>query len=100
MATKEVEFTKDLLAAVRAAHACDDGCELSREHGASDQHSEYLGSFMALDPCGRYHHVLSPNSVTSRCEQYWAMLEDAASAAGGWIGTGEGDPTDLFFMWA
>lgn len=59
--------------------------------------SAYLGSFMALDPCGRYHHCLSPNGVTSRCEAYWGALEKAADRLGGWIESGEGDPTDIFF---
>jgi hypothetical protein len=59
--------------------------------------SIYLGSFMSLDPCGKYHHILSPNGVTSRCEAFWQRLENAASELNGWIETGEGDPTDIYF---
>lgn len=59
--------------------------------------STYLGSYMALDPCGRYHHCISPNGVTGRCEAFWKALERAASRLGGWIEGGEGDPTDIFF---
>jgi len=59
--------------------------------------SIYLGSYMSLDPCGRYHHVLSPNKVSSRCERYWEALEKAAERLGGWIESGEGDPTDIYF---
>lgn len=57
----------------------------------------YLGSYMSLDPCGRYHHCLSPNSATDRCERFWEAIEEAASRLGGWIEGGEGDPTDIFF---
>jgi hypothetical protein len=59
--------------------------------------SVYLGSFMSLDPCGRYHHAISPNGVTNRCMAYWKRLDRAAYEAGGWIESGEGDPTDVFF---
>ena len=57
----------------------------------------YIGRYMSLDPCGRYHHILSPNNVTQRCINYWERLEAAAYNAGGWIQSGEGDPTDIFF---
>ena len=57
----------------------------------------YIGSYMSLDPCGRYHHILSPNGVTKRCINYWDRLDEAAEEAGGWIQCGEGDPTDIFF---
>ena len=57
----------------------------------------YIGSFMSLDPCGRYHHAISPNGLSQRCERYWEALEKAAGRLGGWIESGEGDPTDIFF---
>ncbi|MBW1953645.1 MAG: hypothetical protein JRI66_11280 [Deltaproteobacteria bacterium] len=59
--------------------------------------SAYIGSYMSLDPCGRYHHVLSPNGASARCERYWEALERAAEKLGGWIESGEGDPTDIYF---
>jgi hypothetical protein len=59
--------------------------------------STYIGSFMSLDPCGRYHHALSPNGVSNRCARFWENLESVASELGGWIEPGEGDPTDIFF---
>jgi hypothetical protein len=59
--------------------------------------SAYIGSYMSLDPCGRYHHCLSPNGATSRCEAFWEALEKAADRLGGWIEGGEGDPTDIYF---
>lgn len=59
--------------------------------------SVFIGTFMALDPCGRYHHILSPNGITSRCERYWENLEAAANELGGWIEDGEGDPCDQYF---
>ena len=60
-------------------------------------YSIYLGSYMALDPCGRYHHILSPNGATSKCARFWERLERAADELGGWIEGGEGDPTDIYF---
>lgn len=67
------------------------------EYDGDGKFVEYLGSVMALDPCGRYHHCLSPNGVTDRCERYWEALERAADRLGGWIENGEGDPCDVFF---
>jgi len=60
-------------------------------------YSTYIGSYMSLDLCGRYHHFLSPNGVTKNCEQYWESLEKVAGLLGGWIEGGEGDPTDIYF---
>lgn len=65
--------------------------------GDETYRSIYLGSFLSLDPCGKYHHVLSPNGVTEDCEEYWENLEKAATELGGWIQSGEGDPLDTFF---
>jgi hypothetical protein len=55
-----------------------------------------LGSFMDLDPCGRFHCTISPNGITKRCERYWDNMESVASELGCWIEPGEGDPTDIF----
>ena len=60
-------------------------------------YSTYIGSYMSLDPCGRYHHLLSPNGVTKNCKQYWESLDKVAELLGGWIEGGEGDPTDIYF---
>lgn len=56
----------------------------------------YLGSYMALDPCGKYHHCLSPNGVSKKCERFWVNLENVADELSCWIETGDGDPTDIF----
>ena len=56
----------------------------------------YLGSAMALDPCGRYHAPMVPNGITDECVEYWEILDEAAEELGGWIQAGE-DPTDVFF---
>ena len=58
--------------------------------------SVYLGSFLDLDPCGRYHHVLSPNGITKRCERFWYNLEECAEELGCWLHSGEGDALDVF----
>lgn len=56
----------------------------------------YLGTFMSLDPCGKYHHVLSPNGITKRCENFWNNIEKACNKLGLWIEPGEGDFCDIF----
>lgn len=56
----------------------------------------FLGSFISLDPCGRYHHVISPNGLTAKCTRFWASLEETAHELNAWIQEGEGDPTDIF----
>lgn len=62
----------------------------------SEVRSYYLGRYMYLDPCGRYHHIISPNGVTEQCEQFWADLEAALDKAGFVLEAGEGDPTDVY----
>ena len=59
--------------------------------------STYLGSFLSLDPCGKYHHILSPNNITRTCEKFWENLNRAAEELGGWIESGEGDPLDTYY---
>jgi hypothetical protein len=58
--------------------------------------SNYLGTYMSLDPCGKYHHFLSPNGVTKKCEQFWSSMDKAAQSLDMWIQSGEGDPCDIF----
>jgi hypothetical protein len=60
---------------------------------------DYIGSFMNLDPCGKYHHIHSPNGMTNKCERFWQNLHDVAFELNGWIKGGEGDPTDVYFEW-
>ncbi len=67
------------------------------QYGGDARMSIYLGSYLSLDPCGRYHHILSLNGATKKCEAYWARLDKAADEVGGWIESGEGDPTDIYF---
>lgn len=57
----------------------------------------YIGSYFYLDPCGRYHHILSPNSVRQSCINFWERLDEVAKELSGWITSGEGDATDIFF---
>ena len=67
------------------------------EFNDTEYASIYLGSYMSLDPCGKYHHIISPNGVTDKCEMFWDNLENAANQLDGWIEGGEGDPTDIYF---
>lgn len=58
--------------------------------------SVYLGTFMALDPCGRYHHMRSPNGITAKCERFWKRLDRAAEELDCWIMSGEDAPCDIY----
>ena len=58
----------------------------------------YLGSVFSLDPCGRYHNVISPNGATESCGAFWETLEAEASRHGFSIVGGEGDPTDVYVV--
>ena len=58
--------------------------------------TNYLGSYMYLDPCGKYHHFLSPNGIEKRCMRYWDNMERAASELQMWIEPGQGDLCDVF----
>ena len=58
--------------------------------------STYLGTVQTLDPCGRYHHVLSPNGATTECERFWANLEAAAASLNAWTEAGDSDGCDIF----
>jgi len=56
----------------------------------------YVGSYLALDPCGRYHHILSPNVMTIGCESFWDAVDRWSDELGVSIVAGDGDPTDVF----
>jgi len=56
----------------------------------------YLGSYMSLDPCGKFHHFLSPNGIQKRCMRYWNNMEKAAYKLDMWIEAGEGDGCDVY----
>jgi hypothetical protein len=70
--------------------------ESTQDMEGNDIQSVYISSFLTLDPCGRYHHAISPNGLTQRCINYWESLDKAAYKLGCWIESGEGDPTDIF----
>jgi len=83
------QFLKDSMKDKNVVEATDDEGRTFK--------SVYLGSFMSLDPCGRYHHILSPNGITGRCEQFWESIEKVAGELHGAISSGEGDHTDIYF---
>ena len=56
----------------------------------------YLGSFLDLDPCGKYHHCISPNGITKKCETFWNELETIATELNCWTQSGEGNSLDIF----
>lgn len=66
-------------------------------YGEDSYKEVYLGSCFDLDPCGRYHHIISPNGVKKSCINYWERLYKAADELNGWIQPGEADSTDIYF---
>lgn len=58
--------------------------------------SYYAGSFMQFDPCGRYHHLFSPNGITSICEDFWEDFEEVVKELGYEMESGVGDPCAIF----
>jgi len=77
-------------------HACAEGCD-------SDGHvgSAYLGSVMANAPSGKYYMPWTTNQTADdvdRDSRWYAALDEVAVRFSGWIESGEGDPTDLYFM--
>jgi hypothetical protein len=73
---------------------CGEGCDRDGHTGLA-----YLGKHWDLFPSGRYY---APWSTTyaweRRKDQAYAMaLEAVANKYGGWIESGDGDPTDTYF---
>jgi hypothetical protein len=56
----------------------------------------YLGSSLSLDPCGKYHHVLSPNGITPKCERFWNNLESVCNELNVWTDSLNEDGLDVF----
>lgn len=56
----------------------------------------YLGRVYNFDPCGKYHHLLSPNGVQKRCIFAWEEFEQAIEKLGMATVSNEGDPTELY----
>jgi hypothetical protein len=90
-------FYSQNLAMLKEAQKELDSVNVTTAMDGNEYLATYIGSYLSLDPCGRYHHILSLNGVTSRCEAYWESLEKAATRLGGWIESGEGDPLDQYY---
>lgn len=74
---------------------CVEGCDALGHVGFL-----YLGSVMSLAPSGKYWTFWTRNQTADdmRRDTSWFMaLEQVASRYDGWIESGEGDPTDLYF---
>ena len=75
---------------------CGDGCDEDGHVGSS-----YLGSVMQLTPSGKFYMPWTTNQTADDVERdsrWFDALEQVATKHGGWIESGEGDPTDLYFM--
>ena len=70
------------------------------EAGGDPYVAIFVGSVMSLDPCGRYHHILSPNGVTKKCERYWNNFEACCNELNCWYECGlNGDLCDVFICY-
>lgn len=75
---------------------CTEGCDDDGHVGSS-----YLGSVMSLTPSGKFYMPWTTNQTADdveRDQRWFTALEAVASKYDGWIESGEGDPTDLYFM--
>lgn len=74
-----------------------DTYHMDEDNSGSIIQSIFIGTYMHLDPCGRYHHLLSPNGVSQKCITYWERLDKAAEEIGCWLSAGDnGDLCDMF----
>jgi hypothetical protein len=74
---------------------CNEGCDESGHTG-----QVYLGSVMSLAPSGKFYTFWTTNQTNDdidRDSRWYTALEAVATKYEGWIESGEGDPTDLFF---
>jgi len=74
---------------------CDEGCDDDGHVGSC-----YLGSVMSIYPSGKFYMPWTTNQTAKDVERdsaFGEALEAVASANDGWIESGEGDPTDLYF---
>lgn len=86
--------------ASNGASVCDESCDEEGHVGSC-----YLGSVMALTPSGKFYMPWTTNQTArdvDRDSRWYAALDKAATKYDGWIESGEGDPTDLYFCryWA
>jgi hypothetical protein len=73
---------------------CVDGCDDDGHVGVS-----YLGKHWDLFPSGRFYAPWSATYAWERRKDssYAEALESVATKHEGWIESGEGDPTDVYF---
>jgi hypothetical protein len=63
--------------------------------------STYLGSVFNIMPSGKYYMPWSSNVTEAEAQKdsrFLEALEKVASKFGGWIESGEGNPTDMYFV--
>lgn len=53
----------------------------------------YLGNFIELDPCNKYHDIFSLNGITKRCEKFWNNINIIINDLNCWM---ESDDLNLF----
>ena len=69
--------------------------EKVQDDDENEYYSNYLGSYLSLDPCGKFHHFLSPNGVKKSCENFWERFHTCAESLNCWIGGSDGDGLDV-----
>jgi hypothetical protein len=89
------EIKKELKAIIKSAEEKNEFYQY--EEDGEEYEQLFLGSFMSLDPCGKFHCMLVPNEPTKKCDRYWYNLNKAAEELGGWLGDSNGDFCDVMF---
>ncbi len=85
----------DHIASAFACGPCVEGCDDDGHVGSC-----YLGSVMSIYPSGKFYMPWTTNQTAKDVERdsaFGEALDAVASANGGWVESGEGDPTDLYF---
>jgi len=72
----------------------DDGCADVVTIDGEKFKVAYVGSVLYIDPCGKYHSVLT--GAPQECIDFWDDLETAVEDRDAWIECGEDDLVDLF----
>lgn len=90
------QIKKELSRIIKKAEEKNEFYIYENENGDNSE-SIFLSSFLDLDPCGKYHCVIVPNEPLKKCERFWESFHRAAEELGGYITSGEGDYTDVFY---
>jgi len=86
----------DVVEHIASSDGCGEGCD-----GDGHVGSYYLGTVFALTPSGKFYMPWTTNQTADDVERdsrWYEALEQVATKHEGWTESGEGDPTDMYFM--